>query len=174
MPAEIEEIIGNADSLFIENRFPNLHQFASSTLLDGSKRTGTTAPCLGTGKACRSILPLGIKGKLSSTTKSDGIIASGNFWLRKLLISCSSKEARIIWHHVRDQFGLTRLVLTKRDCHLLHFFALGNDGLNLLKLNAESPDLYLMIEASQEFKVAARQVTNQVSRFVQPISRVFR
>ena len=57
------------------------------------------------------------------------------------------------------------------DSGLAHFFELFEYCLNLAQLDAMAPEFHLVIDSADEFDIAVRQVTCNVSGFIQATSR---
>ena len=75
-------------------------------------------------------------------------------------------------HVVGDKFCLASGTVANADDAVCNAWSVAEDVLDLFQLDAESPDLDLMIEASKIFDVSIRQVAGQIARLVEPRCRV--
>ena len=66
-------------------------------------------------------------------------------------------------HHVSDQALVACGIVTRGDHRFANSRPRGDGGFDLAQFDSESPDFYLVIEASQAFQLAIREKSRQVS-----------
>src|SRR5688572_29659774 len=69
---------------------------------------------------------------------------------------------------------LTRPILARDDHDLAYLRQTAQQSLNLAQLEAKTANLDLQIGAPERFDISVRQVTTEVTRFVESIARLFR
>gem|GEM_PF-7002070 len=79
----------------------------------------------------------------------------------------------IIRNHISHQTLVIRLIFTRDNRNLPYFRVLRQDCLNFTEFDAETANLYLIIDADQKFYITVRKVTGQVSGMVKLGTFVF-
>ena len=112
----------------------------------------------GGGRARRSVLPLGVRGKVVSHTNVVGTRASGSVFLRKLRSSWHRGSLLLGRHHISDQtLSLQRLprhVVTTASCTAGCWL---EDRLDFAEFDTDATDLYLVVKAPEKFESTVRQ-----------------
>ena len=162
--AQLEEVVPRAHPLHARAPRPR----GRRDLLGGGRggdvagRRRGVAP--GAGRAWRSTLPLGVRGRASRTTKADGTMYSG----RRSPREGAARPRRPTVPAPGPAPGRRpgrrpRRVLAGHHHRLAHARVPAEHGLDLAQLDAEAADLHLEVDAAQELEIAVRAAAGEVA-----------
>ena len=72
-----------------------------------------------------------------------------------------------VGNDIGDQAYVPRRILPGQNARVSKVWVLGQHRLYLSWLNAEAPNLYLVVDATEKLDVAVRQVAGQIPRLIE-------